>query len=649
MALSLSALLLAATLATPAPYVEVRASRGVLDGPGGGPAGLPVWDRLRLEVDVQNHLDVAVSQVVLDVVLMERLGAETVPIPGWSFLEVPVETDLAPTQLTTLTLAPALPARRRALAAENVAYDVRIRSYRVSRPNPRRAFQLLGSTHASDQRAALASFESDPATPLPDEVLDELLELLDGLPNTPSATDALRMLMAVRATGILGDPKAVPALLALPDRLDREVWGRALLALASRMVVASGAEDPRLLVLPRWARRVATLLRVNARDAVEEVTREAVRRIGVRAVPALVRATGGRRFRAEKILARMGRATTSLQLDLPRAEDRRAVMRIFAVRKQASAVPALIERMVSPRTRLDAPDAERALEAIGESALPALAEALGIHGDRVVPILRRLGARYPRALAEVARNRFQFDPTPFSSAAALVDAIAERSLFDRRTRLETEVQDAIGLGAEGAYRAALERLDAVYAEDPELYLRNADPIARLYVARAEKLLERGDYDAALAVLADGRSVKPLPETDMRMTDAYAALAGGYLQLGGRHLETARRHLEEAPVPQRADVASLWVRWYDAATRRALSRGRIGEARRFVDRARGLAPARIDLRILDRRVMLAEHLAEVLVLALTIPALVLAAAVFIRRRLERWRLERLAREIDQPEA
>lgn len=639
------ALALALTAAN-APYVEVRSSRGALDGPSGGPTGLPVWDGLALAVEVHNHLDVPVHSLILDIALVERLGTETVPIPGWSFRDVAVEATLSPAQSTVLELSRPLPARRRALSAESVAYDVSIRSYRVDRPNLRRAFRLLGSAHASDQRAALVSFEANRG-PAPPEVLDGLLGRLERLPASPSATDALRMLLAVRAAGALREARAVPTLLALPDRLDREVWGRAVLDLASRMVVASGPEDPRLLVLPRWARRVATLLRVNAKDAVEEATRDAVRRIGDPAVPALVRASAGRARparRAAKILARMGRASPSLQLDLPSADDRQAIMQIFGLRKQTSAIPALVETLVSPRTSRDRSAAERALEAIGAPTLPALAEALGSTGDRVRQLLRRLAARYPEALARLARSRFEFDPTPFRRPEALVDAIAERSLWDRRTRLENEIQDAIGLGASGAYRAAIERLDAVYDEDPELYLRNADPIARLYVARAEKLLERGDFDAALAALAEGRTVKPLPEIDMRMTDAHAALARGFLSIG--HIDTARQHLDAIPVPGRADVTSLQADWYESATRTALSEGRIGEARRWVDRARSLTPDRIGVRLLDRRVMLAEHLAEVLVLTLSAPALALVLAIAVRRRMERWRLERLARDLDR---
>ncbi|MEO1232687.1 MAG: hypothetical protein AAFZ18_27705 [Myxococcota bacterium] len=650
----------ALVLAAPPAYVEVRSSAGALTGEGGRP---PRWDGLRLELELENRLGVSVSDVIVDVALVESGGESPRAIPGWTFRDQALEAILLPQAVTRVDLVTTLPARRRSPAAEDLAYDAQIQAYRVDAPNLELAFMLLASSRPSDQRAALDSFHPDEEWPAARsaEIGAALARALATLPRSPSATDALRMLLAVRSAGILGSARPVEVLLHLPDRLEREVWGRAVLELASQMVVASAPNDPRLRVLPRWARQVSTLLRVNARDAVAEVAREAILRIGPRSVPTLVRAAGaksrevpgrGVRARAARLLKRMGRATPAQQLRLRDPEARRAVMAIFAATHRADAVPALVRVLTtsdrsSTRGEADALAAERALDALGPMAVLGLAEALGAADDAVRPVLRRIGQRAPQALAEVARTRFDFDPSPYPRVEDLVDAIAERSQFDRRSRLEGEIADAMGLGAKGAYRAALARLDAVYEEDPELYMRNADPIARIYVALAETLLERGDFTAALAVLADGQSVRRLPEAEMRMTDAHVALAQGYLSLG--HLDRARQALEDAPIASRADVVEVSIAWHEEAASRALSAGQVGDARRYVDRARSLAPNRIGLRLLDRRVSLAEHLSEVLVLALTLPAMLLAMLLSVRRWLERRRVEALARALDAEDA
>lgn len=651
-------MLAALALAASPAYVEVRSRAGALTGEGGR---TPRWDGLKLSLEVDNQLEVSVSDLIVDVALVEGGSEVPRPIPGWTFRDVALETPMPAEAVTVVDLVTPLPARRRSPPAVDLAYDVRIRAYRVDAPSLELAFRLLASSHASDQRAGLDSFSPAPDWPShrAPELADAIAEALAGLPAAPSATDALRMLLAVRAAGALGSPRTVEGLLRLPDRLDREVWGRAVLELASQMVVASAPDDPRIRVLPRWARQVSTLLRVNARDAVAEVVREAILRIGARAVPALVRASGGagtpapRRSRvtarrAARLLERMGRATPGQQLRLRDPEARRSVMAIFAATGRADAVPALVQVLVeanrsSTRGEADALAAERALESLGPIAIPGLSETLGAADDAVRPVLRRIGHRHPEALAAAARTHFDFDPSPYPRVEDLVDAIAERSQFDRRSRLEGEIAEAMALGAKSAYRAALSRLDAVYAEDPELYLRNADPIARIYVALAETLLDRGDFTAALTVLAEGQSVRRLPEAEMRMTDAHVALARGYLSLG--HLERAKQALHAAPVQSRADVIELRIDWYEDAANRALSAGQVGDARRFVDQARSLAPSRLGLRLLERRVSLAEHLSEALVLALTLPAMLLAVVLWVRRQLERRRVEALARALD----
>jgi tetratricopeptide (TPR) repeat protein len=348
------------------------------------------------------------------------------------------------------------------------------------------------------------------------------------------------------------------------------------------------------------------------------------------------------RARARRLLERLGRGTPQAQVRAGSLAHRARVIRALGDTGDPAAIPALVDVLDGPEAVAEA--AARALVTAGPAAIGPLVDALGSPDDAPArSALVRLGRAHPRALrARAAAEGVEVEGRPIPAAV-----VAELAAVRRATRaraLEAEIADAMALGAAGAHRAALARLDEVYAKAPELYMRHADPIARLYVARAEKLLERGDYEAALRVLTDGESVRPLPEIAMRTTDARVALARGFLELGD--LERAQEELEAAPVPRRADVLDARRAWLAAAARAALSNGRTGEARRYVDEARRLAPEDLGLRILDRRVALDEHLAVVLAAALGLPALALALGLVVRSRLERRRLERLAAALER---
>lgn len=633
------------------PRVEILASQGSVDGPGGRTSGPPHWDHVRLALEVQNRLTVDVRDLMVDVTLLSSASGKPEPIPGWAFQDVSIPDPLVAGETTTVWLEQALPLRRRSPAASEVSYRIILRSYRVSHPSLPLASELLSSPHPSDQRAALLSFEPAPGWPADqtERIATSMAEALRALPARPSATDALKMLLAVRALGSIAAADQVPLLLALPDRLDREAWGRAVLDLAA-VVVAQGSDAPRLLVLPRWARRVATLLKVNARDALEEATREAVLQIGEASVPSLVRIAATsvaprQRARATALLERMSRATARAQLAVRSSEAKLAVIRVFGEIGSPDRIPALMEVFEEggPTGRA----AGEALLATGAAAIEALAMSLGHPQDRLArDLLARLGRTHRASLNSVA-TELDLQPERFGETENLVLAIADRRFWDRRTRLEAEVSDAIALGANGAYRAALDRLDAVYREAPDLYARHADPIARLYLARAERFLERGDYYAAIDVLSDGQAVKPLPEAAMRLTDARVALARGFLELGD--LGQTSTELNAAPIPTRADVQELRGQWLEASAREALGAGRRGEARRLIDEALALVPDKGSVRLLERRIRLAEHLAEVLALSLTVPALLVFGLVYARRRLEQLKMERLARALDENES
>src|SRR5205085_256642 len=93
-----------------------------------------------------------------------------------------------------------------------------------------------------------------------------LAKAVNELPEEPSAPDALRMLFAVRAIGTLGDASQVKMLLELPAQRDGTRFARAVTDLATRMVSASEADEPRLRILPPWARETVTI-KIRAPDA----------------------------------------------------------------------------------------------------------------------------------------------------------------------------------------------------------------------------------------------------------------------------------------------------------------------------------------------------------------------------------------------
>lgn len=647
MKLALALLLALAPVSEP-PSVELLEPIGELDGTGRGPDHPARWESVRLRLRLRNRLGVAVDDVRIDLSLVEGLDRRH-PVPGWSFRDLSLDQGLGARTTSEHRLEHPLPALRNAPPAASIAFDVDLRSYRVRTPSLELAFSLLASSAPADQRAALRSLERGYPRDVTERLREDLVHALETAPpRAPTATDALRLLLAVRGLGSLGLASEVPLLLELPERLDAEAWGRAVLALASRMVVASRPEDPRLEVLPRWARQVSTLLLVTARDALAEATREAILSMGMDALPHLIRATGPKasaavRARAQRLLERLGRATPTAQALSGSLEHRRAAVRALGDVGSPDAVPALVACLSGPNRVAAA--ARSALVRIGAAAIGPMAETLGRDDDGPTrALLTELGQRHPRALRAVARL-YRLPADRRTRPSEIVASVAERRAWERRIRLETEIRDAIEMGAEGAYRTAQDRLDAVRQEAPTLYNRHADPIARIYLARAEQLLDRGDYAAAIEVLASGRAVRALPEIDMRLTDARVALARGFIQLG--RLDEADRALEAAPVGTRGDVMETRVRWLEAKTQRALRLNALGEATARVAELRRLAPTRPEVRRLGRRVFLASHWLELFVAALCGLGGLGAMAIGWRRTADRRRVERLTRALDGP--
>lgn len=620
--------------------VRIVDSAGSLDGPRARGSEAPDWDRARLALEVENRLEVPIRDLVLDIELLEMRSGVTQGIPGWTFHGARVDVVIPPRAQASVRVDQALARQRHFPRAEDVVYEVSVSAYRVDAPSLPLALELLASPHPSDQRAALRSFERAPDWP--DDFVAMLGEHLErtirNLPAHPGPAEASKMLLAVRGLGTLERTEAVPSLLTLPERSDAEDWAKAVRELAHKILEASAADAPRLQLLPRWARRAATSLGVTARGVLAEVSRDALLRMNDAAIPALVRAArfadeAATRNRARRMLERLGRTTPRAQLAVRDHRLRLEIIRALGAVGDPSSAPALVELLDGSAETADV--ASQALEAIGPAALDAVVSAVGRSEDaRARRVLLDLAEASPAAFrALVSREGLPRQ----ASLDLLVVALAARRAAARRQRLEAEIADAMALGAEGAYRAALERLDAVYADDPELYAQHADPIARLYVARAEQHLRKGDYTAALAALANGRSVRALPEIAQRATDARAALARGYLELG--ELERVEEELSAAPLGERGDIHALRAELMRREAESALASGNLARARKRVDAARALAPGLDGIAALDRRLLLSEHLSAVaLLVALGLLGL-FGVAVWARRHLERRRMER----------
>ena len=631
-----------------APYVEILQDLGAIDGPSEGAVGLPSWERVRIDLEVVNRLPFEVQGLVLEVKLVHATRDEGA-IPGWSFKETVDDVVLAPTDQTYLRLSRALPARRSSPRAEEIAYRVQIESYRVHPPDLETSLRLLRSSAPSDQRAALDTYAAGEAPKRARRAAAlELALTLAALPATPTAPDALRMLFAIQALGSLHAAEHVPALLELPERLDRAAWGRAVLELATRMVAASAAREPRLLVLPSWARTQSALLRVRAEDALEEAVRDALLRMGDAAVPALlltshVSASQPAGARARRLLHALGRSTVRSQLALRSREHRLRVVEALGKIGAPEPVPALAELLRETDSRVRGA-AQAALLQIGAAAVGPLVDGLGVPGDEAtVKTLEQLALRFGPAITAAARA-YGVTPAPKEAPKALVTRLRARLAEARKRNLEAEADQALAEGKQGDWGPALLRLNAVFEQDRAVYMSRADAVAELYFDRAQALLTRGDYDAAVETARTGLSIAEHPRGEGLLLDAQVALIRGFTELG----DLARADEVLATVhsqPQRPALTRARGRLMVKKAAAALDRGDTGLARALVDKARLLEIVDPDLEDTHRRLLMNENLAVVLGMSLFVPAALLALVLLVRRRMQHARMSRLTEAID----
>ena len=635
------------------PAVEIIATTGAVDGPVAQTNDQPNWERVRLEIRVVNRLRQAVRDLEVELTLLAAGGGTASrPIPGWSFREVFADPIPGASAKSDLRFVKQLPRRRRAPPADEIAYRVRVLSYRLAPPDLGTAIELLGSPQRAAQRAAILSYDRTAARSLDRSdrraVQNEVVRVLRTEVADPTASNALRMLIALRAVGTFGLSSELPALLTLPERSDRADWGRAMIELASRMIAASERDDPRLRVLPRWAREQTALLTVRAEDALPDAVRDGILQMGDAAVPELLvqanRApSAAARTRAQRLLDRLGRSTVPSQLQLRDTEARVRVIRAFGKVGAPEPVPALIDLLRGPDAVVSL-EVARALEDIGPATVPALVAALGERDDaRVLSVLDRIVRRAPQAIRRAARAE-GMPAAPPRRLLATLGAIRRAAKLRQRT---DRLRRALVAGRAGRFVEALAALDEVFDREPELYMRHAVQIGSLYENRARFLYVQGNYDAAVRTLKTGLTVHRTDAALDLLADAQLALVFGFIELDD--LQQAEEVLAQVASNRRTETQRrLRAELLAAHARNALAGGRYSVARTLVDRARKIHPD-IGLEALQRRLLVIENFAVVVVMGLLAAASLLAGFLLIRRRWQRARLLRSARLIDQLDA
>jgi len=600
-------------------FVSVRTTRGAIDGPHLGALAAPRWDRIQLRVEIENKLPVAVTDLELGVELLR----EETAIPGWAFAVELSEPFLAGT-LRAVDLDESLRERREAIEAEQLRYRVVLRRYRMVPPRLEVALEALGSASSVDQQAALSSFDAKLLGARERlAAIRNVRAAFDDLPRDPNARDALELLTALRALGRLQAAQHVGMLLGLEDRLDPDAWGRAVMQLANRMLDASPKDGARLQVLPRWARERSSLLRVRASDALTEAVRDAVLTMGDAAVPALVRALHGPdrrasvRERAWQLLVGLGRPTVSAQLRVSQLETRLEVIEAFGELGLADAAPKLVELVRVSDGRVGRA-ARRALGALGPAGRAALEAGLGLNDARIQAALVELG------------------PADASKIEDLSQAAQRAQRADIETRIESALQDP---DRDGALRSIQALVEA------DQLLGHRDEVAALYQEQVEAQLAAGNYDEALRLVRIAQRVEPMPELERLGAEARLALATGLGDLG--RWDQVKDFLEsDFPAGLEPRVRRLRERRYETLARDAADRGNRALARSLVEEALTAGIESPGIQRLDRRLLLSENLPFLVGGVLAIFSLLLSVSLWVRRRLENLRMERLQRALDQ---
>lgn len=335
------------------------------------------------------------------------------------------------------------------------------------------------------RRAARERLSSVDATWLP-----ALLERFDVLCEHPNKPKLKAFLEHVRRTS-RGGAEATSAAAeagATPDDLDLLIeWqarGAAELEPLTR-VLASSRMLERIGTLPAARRLVSVYVRFG--EFLRSDTERALARLGDRAVPALIEATGHPVARvatwARRQLEALGRAEPSEAMRLEDVELRAQVARALGKVRRVEAAPLLVSYANGEHARVRSASRE-ALVSLGDAAVWPLRDAYE----------RTLGERAPLEWAweRVARELF--------------------AAFDRRRFADLHARFEAALGSErrGDLAAACSAFDAIIARAPD-FERNAE-MAPIYFRCAEARAE-GDPESAILALRRAERLAGAPELE----------------------------------------------------------------------------------------------------------------------------------------
>jgi len=630
-------------------FVRIEASQGEVTQRPPEPMG---QHYLRLEVELHSRLPIESSDFELEVVLLYE-GRE---IPGWRLTQRYESTRLLPQTQMRLDLSRVLARQRRNIKLPKIQYRVRLLRYRLNSVNLDLMVRLLESPHSADQAAAISSLVPPRSEVLIRSHLETTKQIIQKELarelKSPTARDALRLLLALRAVSKLGLVSLLDPVVSWFSVQDQELWGRAIVDLAHRLVSESNRNEVRVGLLPQWARSSLTHDHRVPR-ALQDVIFGCITRQGDKIIPELVLLAHRHRdsktgAAATKILEAMGRSQPAQQLALEKEDNRVRMIQVMGELKQTDAIDELIRLLESPRVPTVTATVI-ALRTMGRSSVPALVKVLGRDDTRsrkmatksLVDILRERPA-----LKTKLSKEHDISLKTHVSLEQFVEALARNQNEQWKRALSYEIDAALSLAESGNYEEGFKRLNQIYVQSPRLYMKRADRISTVYLSHAEALYLSGNFDEAKHA---ARSALQLDDS-RNARSIYArislALAEGMIELG--LLGQAQVELEsiDPAVEDLARHSRLRLITKLKMARLALARGDYARARAQTDRAHAINPDDAQVQSLYMQLLVLENLVPIGVLAVLVLALALALVVRLRNRYSRHRFVRIQSQIDQ---
>jgi tetratricopeptide (TPR) repeat protein len=596
---------------------------------------------LNLQLQITSRLDVPTYDFELEVVLLYE-GRE---VPGWRLTRRYEQTSL-----------PALGRARRNLMLKKIQYRVRLIRYRLKHPNFSLMVRVLESPQAADQAAALFSLSPHPSETVDQAHRDHIQKLaiaeLRRHTHPPSARDALRLLLVLRASKDLALVELLKPILVWFSTQDKKAWGRAIIDLASRLVSDSTRHEARLDLLPAWARSsLAHDHRIPR--ALQDLVFSCFMTQGDPLVPDLFLLA----YRepdspvapiALKLLESMGRDRPARQLALEKKVDQVRMIQLMGEVHHISAIDELVLRLESSDLSIVTASVI-ALRSIGVESVPALIHSLARDHPQAIRLAKNslvdILKLQPSLRNQLAQD-FQIPDLNHGDPSLFVERIAKRQQDRWRRAMAMEIDQAILEAESNSMTDGLRRLERLFEKSPQLYLHRAERIAKLYLSHAEKLSQVGNWDEAKAAAWSGLQLSDSAPARMLCARIGMSLAEGLVKIG--QLDQAQSELGQID-PAAADLGRytqlrLSIRMNRASL--SLARGDYARARLQTDRAHSLEPHSDAVQALYTKLFVLENVVPLSILSVLLFALILALLLRLRLAYTRRRFVRIQSQIDQ---